>query len=684
MEVTISGISFSSRFDSGNLARVEPVLPQKRGKSQNEPMELEFNLWTRNDAADTEFRNSYSSWFHFSVKGIKQPVLMKFNIVNMNRHSRVFTDHMYPVYMIHGHQRWQRIKEKPCFTDSGENAVLTFSHRIENLQKVYFALCYPYPYRDITAFLKKIDAKYSSVNKSNFSSDDIYYYRECVCNSLDGRNVDLITITSTWGISKERECRLKNLFPNTSIPRPHQFPNKQVIFISARVHPAETSSSFVLDGIITSLLNKEDPGAALLRRKFLFKLIPVLNPDGVVRGHYRTDTRGTNLNRVYGNPSFEMHPPIYAACALIRYYHRGNEAVDDLASEENGGPPNEETEILVDGAVSCPEEDKGAVPKRDLGACAKEDTPRLFFYLDLHSHASRRGFFLYGNNFPKIEDCVEARVFGKLMEINCRGFVFNSCDFSEASMHLKDKSGTGSREGAGRVWVMNETGLVYSYTFEAHYNTGQVETCIPRKTFRLESKNWISYIPSEYSPPTYEGVGRAILQSILDLTGPNAWSRVASSSVKSLAKLRESILKELSAKTSQKKSLPFILKTSTRMKTVTTFRSLSGTTAKKKVAESRPSTQQTLKHGSELKKKVKDLTKDSRARKSTHPKFMPRVECRRAAIAPSANKEIGGAKKKVTKKTVEETAQRLDAVVRLSEPDKDNGNAEDNPCCPPS
>ena len=51
--------------------------------------------------------------------------------------------------------------------------------------------------------------------------------------------------------------------------------------------------------------NYIDPRAMALLNHFVIKIVPMLNPDGVARGHFRFDTLGQNLNRHYEDPDFE-------------------------------------------------------------------------------------------------------------------------------------------------------------------------------------------------------------------------------------------------------------------------------------------------------------------------------------------------------------------------------------------
>ena len=106
----------------------------------------------------------------------------------------------------------------------------------------------------------------TKVHSPNYDPrDEIYYSRELVIRSFEGRRIDLVTITSFHGIQLEREPRLRNLFPEIDVQRCHKFRNKKIVFISSRVHPGETSSSFVLNGFLNLLLDKKNPVALTLR-----------------------------------------------------------------------------------------------------------------------------------------------------------------------------------------------------------------------------------------------------------------------------------------------------------------------------------------------------------------------------------------------------------------------------------
>lgn len=95
--------------------------------------------------------------------------------------------------------------------------------------------------------------------------NEIYYHREMLINSVEGRRIDLLTITSFSNIQSEREFRFNDLFPDAATPRCHTFKAKKIIFISSRVHPGETPASFVLNGFLKLILDKKNKFASLLR-----------------------------------------------------------------------------------------------------------------------------------------------------------------------------------------------------------------------------------------------------------------------------------------------------------------------------------------------------------------------------------------------------------------------------------
>lgn len=59
--------------------------------------------------------------------------------------------------------------------------------------------------------------------------------------------------------------------------------NRPYIFLSARVHPGETNASWVMKGTLEYLMSNS-PNAQSLRESYIFKIIPMLNPDGVING----------------------------------------------------------------------------------------------------------------------------------------------------------------------------------------------------------------------------------------------------------------------------------------------------------------------------------------------------------------------------------------------------------------
>ncbi|XP_028460269.1 cytosolic carboxypeptidase-like protein 5 isoform X2 [Perca flavescens] len=623
MEARFGNIVFSSKFDSGNLARVEKV---EKGSSSpstdvapggsalsgpNIAPDYEFNVWTQPDCGGTEHENGNRSWFYFSVRGAAPGKILKINVMNMNNQRKLYSQGMAPlVRTLPGKNRWERIRDRPTCENVDNQFILSFTHRLLEARgaTTYFSFCFPFSYSECQEMLQQFDKSYPNAAQLSPSSepDSVYYHRELLCHSLDGNRVDLITVTNCNGMQHEREPRLPKLFPDANTPRPHRFSSKRVFFLSSRVHPGETPSSFVFNGFLNFILRRDDPRAHVLRKIFVFKLIPMLNPDGVVRGHYRTDSRGVNLNRQYLNPSPELHPSIYAAKTLLLYHHTHNRLHNPQSSNRCNSPPHPQTPPLSirpanqhqsppftalevnlnqrnaekDASPALPEvpmvmEENGWVttemgrgdqnsssssPETVAPVAVEVTVPQVeeqeaippqdggvAYYVDLHGHASKRGCFMYGNNLSDESQQVENMLYPRLIAVNSAHFDFLGCNFSEKNMYARDKRDGQSKEGSGRVAIHKAIGLLHSYTLECNYNTGKTMNTIPpacHDNGRATPPPPPSF-PPKYTPEIFEQVGRAVAVSALDMAECNPWPRLVLSEHSCLMNLRAWILKHV-------------------------------------------------------------------------------------------------------------------------------------------
>ena len=58
----------------------------------------------------------------------------------------------------------------------------------------------------------------------------------------------------------------------------------------------------------------------LLRDTFVFKIIPMLNPDGVIVGNYRCSLAGRDLNRNYKSLLKDSFPAVWHTKHMIKKY----------------------------------------------------------------------------------------------------------------------------------------------------------------------------------------------------------------------------------------------------------------------------------------------------------------------------------------------------------------------------
>jgi murein tripeptide amidase MpaA len=128
---------------------------------------------------------------------------------------------------------------------------------LDDNDTVYLAHCYPYTYSDLCDMIKKV-CTYQNKDKIR---------RTVLCKSLAGNDVEMLIVTN---------------FASS----PEAISHRKAIILTCRIHPGESNSSYIMNGVIEYLIGDEDR-AEFLRNTFVFKIIPMLNPDGVIVGNYR-------------------------------------------------------------------------------------------------------------------------------------------------------------------------------------------------------------------------------------------------------------------------------------------------------------------------------------------------------------------------------------------------------------
>lgn len=82
------------------------------------------------------------------------------------------------------------------------------------------------------------------------------------------------------------------------------------MYITARMHAAETYGSIIMKYILQELVTKADKYDFLLAN-YIVKLIPMINPDGVTIGNSRASLVGLDLNRRWAEPNASIHPEVF-------------------------------------------------------------------------------------------------------------------------------------------------------------------------------------------------------------------------------------------------------------------------------------------------------------------------------------------------------------------------------------
>lgn len=167
-----------------------------------------------------------------------------------------------------------------------------------------------------------------------------------------------------------------------------------------------------MKAVIDYLLSDLDE-AKLLRKHFVFRIIPMLNPDGVVYGNYRCSLLGYDLNRRWKSPDRLLQPTIYYAKRIVRSMYEDRE---------------------------------------------------IAYFCDLHAHSMQRDIFMYGCSYTSNEqEYIRKNSLIQTIPLVMSQLSENfSYIFSRFQMEKY-------KESTARMVMFKEFNIINSYTCEASF-----------------------------------------------------------------------------------------------------------------------------------------------------------------------------------------------------------------------
>ncbi|KWX11941.1 Nuclear ATP/GTP-binding protein/ Zinc-binding carboxypeptidase [Giardia duodenalis assemblage B] len=309
---------FDANFESGNLSTTERI------------DDTEYNVFIKPD-----FNLKVRFWFYFRVANITPKLPYIFHILSFSKGKTTFLSEQTPLVRSTSRNKWERIPRSQCFYYVSSkhkcytsNPVLSFVFQFDKVEDYFFAFSYPFTYSMLTKFNGRlINHKLPFIRLFNIGK------------TLNGNDFPILVINQDIERILNYSASPAAL-DNASVP--YEIQDKRIVWVSARVHPGEVPSSYILHGLLEFLISNS-PVAKLLRNKVIFILIPMVNIDGVIAGFYRGSAAGVDLNRTYYSPDSKQHPETYMMRSL--YYelitHGNMRPYRALAAEARGSqvPP---------------------------------------------------------------------------------------------------------------------------------------------------------------------------------------------------------------------------------------------------------------------------------------------------------------------------------------------------------